>query len=71
MTTDHVQKGIEHDTDKIDSVAEIELTLRTAVVVRSLSSLIGCKSWLVAALVYGEVSKRIDELREMIAKGRK
>jgi len=57
-----------YETDGVEKRDEIVLAIQAALVMKSLSQLVGCRSWLVAKLAMREVTKRLDELQSTVAK---
>jgi len=63
--------GRTYETDSIEKRDEIGLALQAAVLVQSVGTLVGCRSWLVARLTLEEVRQRVDELAKTIEAGSK
>ena len=63
--------GNTYETDKVETRDEFQILVQAAVVMRSLSNLVGCKSWLVARLALKELRQRVDELAQTIEVGSK
>lgn len=63
--------GITYETDGIDGKSSVELSVRSALVVKSVANLIGCKSWLVARLALRELRTTVDALSKAIEAGSK
>ena len=60
-----------YENDMIAAKDRVDLSIRTALLVKSASSLIACQSWLVARLALKELRHDIDVLAEAIDKGSK
>jgi nitroreductase len=61
--------GSTYETDSIENRDEIGLALQAAMLVKSATNLVGCRSWLVARLTLKELRQRVDELVKVIESG--
>jgi len=60
-----------YETDKIESRDIIALTIQAAAVVKTVSNLIACRSWLQAKLALREAQRMMDTAAAMVEKGSK
>ena len=63
--------GNTYETDTIERRDEITLAVQSAIIMKSLSHLVGCKSWLLARLSLKDIRRRVDEIEQTITKGSK
>jgi hypothetical protein len=62
--------GNTYETDGVSGSDEIKMALQAAMAVKALGNMIGCHSWLQAALAMKDVEKRLDALKQTVATGR-
>jgi len=58
--------GSTYETDGIGNRDEIGLAVQVALLVKSASNLVACRSWLVAGLTLKELRQRVDKLATTI-----
>ena len=62
--------GSTYETDRVSDRDEVGLALEAAMAVKTLGNLIGCHSWLQAALAMRDLEKRVAGLKATVEKGR-
>jgi hypothetical protein len=63
--------GSTYETDTVNKRDELTLALQAALVVKMVSNLVSCPSWLLARLTLRELRQRVDELAKTIEAGSK